>query len=82
VPLATCWRYGREGWRELGEMGRSACVRTLFAGRCETRGEALYGRWAEQTLRLVTGRVEVSSDNTRFRTLAEQGPGCSLPTVD
>ncbi len=82
VPLATCWRYGRDGWRELGEMGRGACVKTLFAGRCESRGDALYGRWGEQTLRLITGRVEVSNDNSRFRTLAEQGPGCSLPTVE
>ena len=82
VALATCWRYSREGWRQVGEMGRGACVSNLFEGRCENRGQALYGRWGEQTVRLVTGRVEISSDNRRFRTLAEQGPGCSLPRMD
>lgn len=82
VPLATCWRYSREGWRAVGDMDRGACVQTLFAGECEGRGEAMYGRWGDQTLRLVTGQVEVSSDNRRFHTLAQQGPGCSLPTVD
>ena len=82
VALATCWRYSREGWRQVGEMSRGACVSNLFEGRCENRGQALYGRWGEQTVRLVTGRVEISSDNRRFRTLAEQGPGCSLPRME
>ena len=82
VALATCWRYSREGWRQVGEMSRGACVSNLFEGRCENRGQALYGRWGEQTVRLVTGRVEISSDNRRFRTLVEQGPGCSLPRME
>lgn len=82
IALATCWRYSREGWRQVGEMGRGACVSNLFEGRCENRGQALYGRWGEQTVRLVTGRVEISSDNRRFRTLVEQGPGCSLPRME
>ncbi len=29
------------------------CAQTLFAGRCERAGEAAYGRWQQQTLRLV-----------------------------
>lgn len=78
---STCWRYDG-GWREVGEMPRSACVQTLFAGQCAGRGQALYGRWGEQSLRLVTGRVEISGDNSRFRTLTPQGPGCSVPAVD
>ena len=82
VAIATCWRYSREGWRAVGDMGRGACVSNLFGGQCEDRGQAMYGRWGEQTVRLVTGRVEISSDNRRFRTLAEQGPGCSLPRMD
>ncbi|HEX6860132.1 MAG TPA: hypothetical protein VF138_08055 [Caulobacteraceae bacterium] len=80
--IATCWTYGRDGWRDIGDMGRGACVQTLFAGQCERQGGAQYGRWGDQTLRLVTGKVEVSGDNRRFRTLVDQGPGCSLPAVD
>jgi hypothetical protein len=79
-PLAACWRYARGGWRKLpGDLGRMACAQTLFAGRCEQPGGATYGRWGQQTLRLVPGRVEVSDDNRSFRPLADQGPGCSLP---
>lgn len=79
-PVAACWRYAGGRWRRLpGDMPRGACALTLFAGRCEQPGAATYGRWGQQTLRLVPGRVEVSDDNRTFRTLAEQGPGCSLP---
>ena len=77
-PLGTCWRYDG-GWRRGNDMSLAACVQTLFAGRCEKAGEAAYGRWGQQTIRLVTGKVEISSDNRTFRTLTEQGPNCSLP---
>lgn len=79
APQAACWRYGEGAWRKLPDMTLNACMQTLFAGRCERPGSALYGRWGQQTLRLVPGRVETSSDNRTFRTLAEQGPACSLP---
>jgi hypothetical protein len=82
VSTGTCWRYTRNGWNSLGDMPRGACVQTLFQGQCASRAGADYGRWGDQTLRLVPGRVEISGDNRRFRTLAEQGPGCSLPPVD
>jgi hypothetical protein len=79
-PLAACWRYAGGRWRRLpGDVGRMTCAQTLFAGRCEQPGGATYGRWGQQTLRLVPGRIEVSDDNRSFRTLAEQGPGCSTP---
>lgn len=78
----ACWRYGEGGWRKLpSDMTLNACVQTLFGGRCEGPGGASYGRWAQQTLRLVAGRVEISSDNRNFRGLAEQGPNCTLPSV-
>ena len=64
-----------------GRMDMNACVQTLFAGRCEKAGGASYGRFGQQTLRLVTGKVEVSDDNRSFRTLAPQSPDCSLPPV-
>jgi hypothetical protein len=76
-----CWRYAGGGWSQVGTMDLNACVQTLYAGQCEQRGGASYGRWGDQTLRLVRERVEMSSDNRRFRTLAEQGPNCSIPPV-
>jgi hypothetical protein len=80
VAPAACWRHGDGRWRRLpGDMGLDACVQTLFAGRCEKPGGASYGRWGQQTLRLVPGRVEVSDDNRSFRTLVNQAADCSLP---
>jgi hypothetical protein len=77
-PVDVCWRY-EGGWRRLpNEMTLAACVQTLFAGRCERAGDAAYGRWAQQTVRLVPNKVEISSDNRSFHTLVEQGAGCSL----
>ncbi len=78
-PVATCWRYSDRNWVRMSDVPLSACVATLFDGRCERPGMATYGRWGEQTLRLVPGRVEQSPDNRNFRTLVEQGPNCSLP---
>ncbi len=81
-PAGACWRYAESEWRRMpGDLTLNACVQALFAGRCEPAGSATYGRWMQQTLRLVPGRVEVSADNRRFRTLADQGPGCTLPQI-
>jgi len=78
--LKACWRHAGD-WRQLpSDMTLNGCVQSLFAGRCERAGSASYGRWGDQTLRLVPGKVEVSTDNRSFRTLVEQAPGgCSLP---
>jgi hypothetical protein len=82
APIGECLRYGGEGWSPTGGgLTLSACVQTLFAGRCERPGEALYGRWAGQTLRLVPGRVEASGDNHDFHGLADQGRDCSIPPL-
>jgi len=78
---AACWRHGGGRWRRLGEMAIDACVQTLFAGRCEKVGGASYGRYGQQTLRLVSGKIEVSDDNRSFRTLAAQAPDCTIPPV-
>jgi len=78
--VGECWRYADSQWRKLpSETTLNGCAQALFAGRCETPGGASYGRWGRQTLRLTPGRVEISDDNHSFRTLAEQGPGCSIP---
>jgi hypothetical protein len=80
-PPDICWRYATGQWRRLaGETPLAACAQTLFAGRCERAGEAAYGRWGQQTLRLVPGRVEISGDNRTFRPLMDQ-PGCPPASV-
>lgn len=77
----ACWRYVGGGWSKVGSMDLNSCLQTLYAGQCEQRGAASYGRWGDQTLRLVRDKVEISSDNRRFRTLVDQGPNCSIPPV-
>jgi len=79
---AACWRHGSGRWRKIAsDSDLDACVQTLFAGRCETSGGASYGRFGQQTLRLVAGRVEVSDDNRTFRTLVAQPSDCSIPPI-
>ena len=71
---APCLRHTGSGWRSLSnDMSREACVQALYSGTCVRRpGDAQYGRWGSQTLRLVPRRVEISPDNDSFSTLAEQ----------
>jgi hypothetical protein len=78
---SACWRYAGGEWKRLGDMALNSCVQTLYAGQCVKSGQANYGRWGDQTLRLVKGKVEVSNDDRRFRTLVEQGSGCSIPSA-
>ena len=75
-----CLRYAAGGWREVGDgAGLKACVHALYDDRCVRQGEALYGRFGQQTLRLVPGRVEISGDNRSFRPLVAQDPdACTL----
>ncbi len=82
TPLAACWRYVGGDWRRLpGDITLNACAQALFAGRCEKPGGATYGRWGEETLRLVPGHVEASSDNRSFHTVIDQGSNCSIPAA-
>jgi hypothetical protein len=75
-PPDACWRYATGQWRKLTpDLPLTACAQTLFAGRCVRLGDAAYGRWGQQTLRLVPGRVEIAGDNRSFRPLMDQ-PGC------
>ncbi len=78
-PVAACWRYADHDWARLSDMTIETCVQQLFEGHCEKAGGATYGRWGEQTLRLVPGRIEQSPDNRNFRTLVTQGANCSIP---
>ena len=78
--LAGCW-LNTGSWRKLADaVTLDACVQALFAGRCAVPGSAVYGRWADETLRLVPGRVERSNDNRTFQLLVRQTPGtCAVP---
>jgi len=78
--VGACWRYSGD-WRKLGDdVSLDACLQMLFAGKCVRPGAADYGRWGEDTLRLVTGRVERQGAGGAFRTLVRQPPGdCSIP---
>lgn len=78
-PVAACLRYSGGQWNRLSDsLTLGACVTLLYDGRCERPGSASYGRWGAQSLRLVPKRVEISEDNRNFRTLVEQGAGCSV----
>ena len=75
-----CLRHANGDWRELGKaLPLSTCLDVLYAGRCEQPGSASYGRWNGQTLRLVTGRIEIAADGANFRTLAEQDAATCAP---
>jgi hypothetical protein len=78
---AECLRYTADGWRPAsGSSSLRQCARLLFDGRCSRPGEALYGRWGGDTLRLVQSRVEMSGDNRTFHPLSAQNPeDCTLP---
>ena len=80
TATGDCLRFAGE-WRAVGGvMPIGQCVRTLFDGRCLRPGDALYGRWNGQTVRLLPGRVEISPDNRNFHTLVQQdADDCSLP---
>jgi hypothetical protein len=80
-PVGDCLRYSGGGWRKVGSaMPLNACVQALFAGHCMRPGEASFGRWGDNALRLSPHKVEMSDDNRTFRTLAEQiDEGCVIP---
>jgi hypothetical protein len=81
APTAPCWRRDND-WRRLPtDLTLNACVQALYAGHCVKPGEAMYGRWGEETLRLAPRRVEASSDNRTFRPLVDQGPNCAIPSI-
>lgn len=82
AQFGSCISHGPNGWTTMSEAAPlGVCVTLLFDGRCETPGNARYGRWGEQTIRLVPGKVEISADGQTFTTLAEQGQNCSVPRI-
>lgn len=82
APLAVCQRYSGGEWRKLpGEITVNACAQQISGGKCEKAGGASYGRWGDETLRIVPGRVESSSDNRTFHSIIELGSSCSIPSA-
>jgi hypothetical protein len=82
TPLAVCWRYAGGEWRKLpGEITVNACAQQISSGKCEKPGGATYGRWGDETIRLVPGKVESSSDNRTFHPIIDLGPNCSIPSA-
>jgi hypothetical protein len=82
TPLAVCWRYAGGEWRKLpGEITVNACAQQISSGKCEKAGGATYGRWGDETIRLVPGKVESSSDNRTFHPIIDLGQGCSIPSA-
>ncbi|MEO6339102.1 MAG: hypothetical protein ABIO39_03595 [Caulobacteraceae bacterium] len=82
--VGDCLRFSGDGWRDAagGAVPINACIQALFPARCPKAGEAIYGRWSGQTLRLVPGRVEISSNNRDFHPVAEQNPkDCAIGQV-
>lgn len=77
---SACLRFTGSEWRQIAsDISLNQCVQTLYAGTCVRPGDAQYGRHGSLTLRLVPRRVEQSSDNTRFRVLADQDRDCQFP---
>ncbi|MBU1346677.1 MAG: hypothetical protein KKA16_06965 [Alphaproteobacteria bacterium] len=80
---APCLRFSGSEWRQIsGDMSLNQCVQALYAGTCVRPGDAQYGRHGGLTLRLVPRRVEQSTDNTRFRILADQDRSCQFPSLN
>ena len=78
--VSDCLRFGRSGWRDAGRgVTLNVCVHAVFDGRCVGPGQALFGRWGSQTLRLIPGRVGIAADNRTFHPLLTQDPAtCSV----
>lgn len=80
--MGSCISHGPNGWTTLSEAAPlGVCVTLLFDGRCEQPGNARYGRWGEQTVRLVPGKVEIAADGQTFATLVQQGQNCTVPPI-
>ncbi|ADL01940.1 hypothetical protein MMB232_02540 [Brevundimonas subvibrioides] len=80
---APCLRYTGSEWRQIStDMSLGQCVQALYAGTCVRPGDAQYGQHGGLTLRLVPRRVEQSTDNSRFRILADQDRNCQFPSLN
>lgn len=73
-PTGACIRLLGAEQRPLGEaLTLETCIQVLFSGRCVNPGDAYYGRWNGQPVRLVQGGTEIA-DAGGFRPLYSQDP--------
>ena len=73
-PTGACIRQVGAEQRPLGEaLTLETCIQLLFSGRCVNPGDAYYGRWNGQTVRLVQGGTEIA-DAGGYRPLYSQDP--------
>jgi hypothetical protein len=78
AAAAACWRFDAGGWKRLpAPLNQEACVAALYGALCPGPNQAYYGRWDDQTLRLMGGRVEISADNRDFHVLVDPWPPCA-----
>jgi hypothetical protein len=74
----ACWRWQAGGWKKLpAPLGLQSCVQSVFGGRCPAADETFYGRWGDETLRVMGGRLEISSNNRDFSSLTDPWPPCA-----
>ena len=74
----ACWRWQAGGWRKLSTpLALQGCVQAVFGGRCPGADETFYGRWGDATLRVMGGRLEISSNNRDFSSLTDPWPPCA-----
>jgi hypothetical protein len=74
----ACWRWQAGGWRRLPTpLALQGCVQAVFDGRCPGADETFYGRWGDKTLRVMGGRLEISSNNRDFSSLSDPWPPCA-----
>ena len=78
AEVHECWRQEAGDWQASPvKLSLGDCAKELFAGQCVMPGGSVYGRWGGRTVRLVPGRVEVSSEDGSFRTLTTQSDDCA-----
>ena len=78
APTGACIRLVGSEQRPLGEaLTLETCIQVLFSGRCPNPGDAYYGRWNGQSVRLVQGGTEIDAGGG-YRPLYSQDPRTCL----
>jgi serine/threonine-protein kinase len=68
-PTSTCRRF-EGGWRDVGALGRNACIATAMKGRCEVS----YAMFQDRLFRRANGHIQ-EQRGSRWRNVVAD-PGC------